>query len=411
MCISYKKPGYEIRSKEANSKFNKTAYGLGSVRSYIREVFEYGRQQAKIVGEENVFDYSLGNPSIPAPEKVNETIINVLNTESSIKVHGYTSGPGDDSIREAVAKNLTERFGKVIRPANLFFTCGAAPALMTALTALACEDSEVIAIAPFFPEYKPFIESSGNKFVMVPADTTSFQIDMAALESLVNEHTQAIIVNSPNNPSGVVFSQETLEKVGSILGAAAEKYGHPIYIIADEPYRELVYDGVEVPFIPNVYKDTIVCYSWSKSLSLPGERIGYVLVPDDATDSAELFAAVAGAARMLGHVCAPSLIQRAVAACCDIMPDLEAYDVNRNLLYNGLTEIGYECAKPQGAFYLFVKAPGGDAMAFAEKAKKKNLLIVPSDSFGVPGYFRLSYCVSKEMIERSLPAFKEVFAE
>ena len=391
--------------------FNKTAYGLGSVRSYIREVFEYGRQQAKIVGEENVFDYSLGNPSIPAPEKVNETIINVLNTESSIKVHGYTSGPGDDTIREAVAKNLTERFGKVIRPANLFFTCGAAPALMTALTALACEDSEVIAIAPFFPEYKPFIESSGNKFVMVPADTTSFQIDMAALESLVNEHTQAIIVNSPNNPSGVVFSQETLEKVGSILGAAAEKYGHPIYIIADEPYRELVYDGVEVPFVPNVYKDTIVCYSWSKSLSLPGERIGYVLVPDDATDSAELFAAVAGAARMLGHVCAPSLIQRAVAACCDIMPDLEAYDVNRNLLYNGLTEIGYECAKPQGAFYLFVKAPGGDAMAFAEKAKKKNLLIVPSDSFGVPGYFRLSYCVSKEMIERSLPAFKEVFAE
>lgn len=391
--------------------FNKTAYGLGSVRSYIREVFEYGRQQAKIVGEENVFDYSLGNPSIPAPEKVNETIINVLNTESSIKVHGYTSGPGDDTIREAVAKNLTERFGKVIRPANLFFTCGAAPALMTALTALACEDSEVIAIAPFFPEYKPFIESSGNKFVMVPADTTSFQIDMAALESLVNEHTQAIIVNSPNNPSGVVFSQETLEKVGAILGAAAEKYGHPIYIIADEPYRELVYDGVEVPFIPNVYKDTIVCYSWSKSLSLPGERIGFVLVPDDATDSAELFAAVAGAARMLGHVCAPSLIQRAVAACCDIMPDLEAYDVNRNLLYNGLTEIGYECAKPQGAFYLFVKAPGGDAMAFAEKAKKKNLLIVPSDSFGVPGYFRLSYCVSKEMIERSLPAFKEVFAE
>ena len=244
---------------------------------------------------------------------------------------------------------------------------------------------------------------------MVPADTTNFQIDLAALESLVNEHTQAIIINSPNNPSGVVFSQETLEKVGAILGAAAEKYGHPVYIIADEPYRELVYDGVEVPFIPNVYKDTIVCYSWSKSLSLPGERIGYVMVADDVTDAPELTAAVAGAARMLGHVCAPSLIQKAVALCCDIMPDLEAYDVNRNLLYNGLTEIGYECAKPQGAFYLFVKAPGGDAMAFAEKAKKKNLLIVPSDSFGVPGYFRLSYCVSKEMIERSLPAFKEVF--
>lgn len=390
---------------------NQTAYALGSVRSYIREVFEYGRQQAKIVGEENVFDYSLGNPSIPAPEKVNRSIHEILDTESSIKVHGYTSGPGDDSIRAAVAKNLTERFGKQISPANLFFTCGAAPALMAALTALACEDSEVIAIAPFFPEYKPFIESSGNKFVMVPADTESFQIDLAALESLVNEHTQAVIINSPNNPSGVVFSAETLGKVADILGAAAEKYGHPVYIIADEPYRELVYDGVEVPFIPNIYKDTIVCYSWSKSLSLPGERIGYVLVADDVTDSKTVFAAVAGASRMLGHVCAPSLIQRAVAQCCDIMPDLEAYDVNRNLLYNGLTEIGYKCAKPQGAFYLFVKAPGGDAMAFAEIAKKKNLLIVPSDSFGVPGYFRLSYGVSKEMIERSLPAFKEVFFE
>ena len=214
---------------------NQTAYALGSVRSYIREVFEYGRQQAKIVGEENVFDYSLGNPSIPAPEKVNRSIHEILDTESSIKVHGYTSGPGDDSIRAAVAKNLTERFGKQISPANLFFTCGAAPALMAALTALACEDSEVIAIAPFFPEYKPFIESSGNKFVMVPADTESFQIDLAALESLVNEHTQAVIINSPNNPSGVVFSAETLGKVADILGAAAEKYGHPVYIIADEP--------------------------------------------------------------------------------------------------------------------------------------------------------------------------------
>ena len=249
----------------------------------------------------------------------------------------------------------------------------------------------------------------GHADAIAGAADRDARIDLAALESLVNEHTQAIIINSPNNPSGVVFSADTLKKVGDILGSAAAKYGHPIYIIADEPYRELVYDGVEVPFIPNIYKDTIVCYSWSKSLSLPGERIGYVMVADDVTDAPELIAAVAGAARMLGHVCAPSLIQRAVAECCDIMPDLEAYDVNRNLLYNGLTEIGYECAKPQGAFYLFVKAPGGDAMAFAEKAKKKNLLIVPSDSFGVPGYFRLSYCVSKEMIERSLPAFKEVF--
>ncbi len=389
--------------------YNETAYALGSVRSYIREVFEYGRQQSKIVGEENVFDYSLGNPSIPAPEKVNQTICHVLDTESSIKVHGYTSGPGDDTIREAVSANLTERFGKKIRPENLFFTCGAAPALVSALKALACEGSEVIAIAPYFPEYKPFTESVGSKFVAVSVDMSTFQIDLDALAAEINEHTQAIIINSPNNPTGVVFSAETLTKVAGILENASAKHGHPIYIIADEPYRELVYDGVEVPFIPNIYRDTIVCYSWSKSLSLPGERIGYVMIADDATDSGELLAAVAGAARMLGHVCAPSLIQRAVAECCGIMPDLEAYDVNRNLLYNGLTEIGYECAKPQGAFYLFVKAPGGDAKAFAEKAKAKNLLIVPSDGFGVPGYFRLSYCVSRDMIERSLPVFKEVF--
>lgn len=390
---------------------NQEAYALGSVRSYIREVFEYGRQQAKLVGEENVFDYSLGNPSIPAPEKVNRSIHEIIDTESSIKVHGYTSGPGDDRIREAVAKNLTERYGKEIKPANLFFTCGAAPALMSTLKALSCGDSEIIAIAPYFPEYKPFVEAAGSKFVVVPADTKAFQIDLEALKNSVNENTQAVILNSPNNPSGVVFSAETLEQVAAILSEASARYGHPIYIIADEPYRELVYDGVEVPFIPNIYRDTIVCYSWSKSLSLPGERIGYVLVADDVTDAKTVFAAVAGAARILGHVCAPSLLQRVVAECCDIMPDLEAYDVNRNLLYKGLTEIGYECAKPQGAFYLFVKAPGGDALAFAEKAKKKNLLIVPSDGFGVPGYFRLSYCVSKEMIERSLPIFKEVYSE
>ena len=388
--------------------YNQKAYALGSVRSYIREVFEYGRQQAKLVGEENVYDYSLGNPSIPAPEQVNESLHRILNTVSSIKVHGYTSGPGDDGIREAVAANLTERFGKEIKPANLFFTCGAAPALMSALTALACPGSEVIAIAPYFPEYKPFTESAGSKFVSVMAREPDFQLDLDALAAAVNEHTQAVIINSPNNPSGAVFSAETLAALAALLTERSEKYGHPIYIIADEPYRELVYDGVEVPFIPNIYKDTIVCYSWSKSLSLPGERIGYVLVADDVTDSKAVFAAVAGAARSMGHVCAPSLIQRAVAECCAIMPDVEAYDVNRNLLYNGLTAAGYECVRPQGAFYLCVKAPGGDALAFAEKAKLKNLLIVPSDGFGMPGWFRLSYCVSKEMIERSLPVFAEL---
>ena len=387
---------------------NQTAYALGSVRSYIREVFEYGRQQAKIVGEENVFDYSLGNPSIPAPEKVNRSIHEILDTESSIKVHGYTSGPGDDSIRAAVAKNLTERFGKQISPANLFFTCGAAPALMAALTALACEDSEVIAIAPFFPEYKPFIESSGNKFVMVPADTESFQIDLAALESLVNEHTQAVIINSPNNPSGVVFSAETLGKVADILGAAAEKYGHPVYIIADEPYRELVYGGVEVPFLPAIYPNAIYCYSYSKTLSLPGERVGFLALHPAMDDYAAVHAAVLGAGRALGYICVSSLFQLAVAECLGQTADISAYAANRELIYGALTDMGYACARPDGAFYLFLKSPEPDAKAFCRRAMDYDILLVPGDDFGCPGYARLAYCVARSQLERSLPAFRKL---
>ena len=376
---------------------NQTAYALGSVRSYIREVFEYGRQQAKIVGEENVFDYSLGNPSIPAPEKVNRSIHEILDTESSIKVHGY-------------AKNLTERFGKQISPANLFFTCGAAPALMAALTALACEDSEVIAIAPFFPEYKPFIESSGNKFVMVPADTESFQIDLAALESLVNEHTQAVIINSPNNPSGVVYSQETLERLADILRKKEAEYGHPIYLISDEPYREIVFSGVKAPWIPHLYDDTIVCYSFSKSLSLPGERLGYVLVPGKVTDSKEVYAAVAGAGRSLGYVNAPSLFQQVTSLCCDLTSDLSVYEHNCKLLVSALREMGYHVAEPGGAFYLFPRSLESDDMAFSERAKQFDLLLVPSDTFGVEGYVRLAYCIETEKVRRSLPALERLAA-
>lgn len=390
--------------------FNSKMYTLGTNRSCIRDLFEYGLKQAAIVGRENVYDYSLGNPSIPAPRQVNEAIKDVVDTVNSLQVHGYTSAIGYDGVREAVANDLTQRFGMEIRPSNLFFTCGAAPALVSVINALTVNsETEIMAIAPYFPEYRPFVEASGSKLVVVPADIKSFQINFDALESLISKNTQGIIVNSPNNPSGVVFNQKTLEKLSTILTKKAKKFAHPIYIIADEPYRELVYGDVKVPFIPDIYLDTIICYSYSKSLSLPGERIGYVCIPDCVTDSEEIFAAVAGAARVAGHTCAPSLIQRVITSCVSVRPDLKAYDENRTLLYNTLTEIGYECAKPDGAFYLFVKAPGGDAQEFSNKAKAKNLLIVPSNDFGVQGYFRLSYCVSNDMIKRSTSVFKEIF--
>ncbi len=392
--------------------YNKYNYALGSARSCIRELFEFGLQRAAIVGRENVYDFSLGNPSIPAPKAVNEAIVDILNTEDSLLVHGYSSAPGFMDAREAVAAELSERTGTAVSGNDLFFTCGAAPALIAVCKALHIDsETEILGIAPFFPEYRPFIESTGSKFVYVPADTKNFQIDLAALEAMINKNTQAVIINSPNNPSGVVFSKETLEKVADILARKSEELGKPVYLISDEPYRELVYDGAEVPWVPSIYKDTFVCYSYSKSLSLPGERIGYVYVPAGMTDARELFAAIAGAARVMGHVCPPTLVQRAVARCTHEKPDLAAYDENRKLLYNGLREIGYECAKPDGAFYLFAKAPGGDAKAFSEKCKKYDLLVVPSEDFGVDGYFRLCYCVSKETIIGALPLFKRAFEE
>lgn len=265
-----------------------------------------------------------------------------------------------------------------------------------------------MAIAPYFAEYRPFVEANGPKFVAVPADREAFQIRFDELEARITSHTQGIIVNSPCNPSGVVYTQETLERLGEILTRKSQEYGHPIYILADEPYRELSYDGAEPPFIPNIYPSTIVCYSYSKSLSLPGERIGYVCVPDQAEDSQRVYAAVAGAARVLGHVCAPSLQQLVVAKCAAVRPDLKAYDRNRTALYEALTEYGYHCAKPTGAFYMFVQAPGGDAQAFSDRAKEKNLLVVPGGDFGCPDYFRVSTCVDYDMIQRSLPVFKEL---
>jgi aspartate aminotransferase len=397
-------------SKGDNVMVNEKYYGYGTAPSIIRELFAYGLEQAKKIGKDKVYDYSLGNPSIPAPVKVNETIKKLVDEESSILLHGYSMAPGFESTREAIAANLRERFNTNAQASEIFMTCGCAPALVSVACALTCKpEDNFVCIAPYFPEYNVFFTAGGGKVKVVAADVPDFQINLEALEATVDENSVAVVINSPNNPSGVVYTKETLEKIGAFLKEKEAEYGHPIYIVADEPYRELVYGDAKVTFIPEVYDNTIVCYSWSKSLPLPGERIGYVYVPAKCEDGKAVYAAVAGAAREIGSVCPPTLIQRVVQECVGCMPDLVAYDENRNDLYNGLTEMGYECAKPDGAFYLFMKAPNGDDFAFSEAAKlEENILIVPGSGFQCPGYLRLSYCVSNEMIKNSMPGFKRL---
>ena len=390
--------------------YSQEAYALGANRSCIRELFEYGRSRAAVVGPENVYDYSLGNPSIPSPKEVNDAIRDILLDTDSLLVHGYTSAVGDLEARRAVSRDLNARYGAATKPEEFFLGCGAAPELVSVFRALAVPEGEILTVAPYFPEYKPFVESAGLRFRVVPPDVPDFQIDFEALEHMLSEHTQAVLINTPNNPSGVVYTRETLQQLADLLTRKSLEFGHPIYLISDEPYRELAY-GVEVPFVPGIYRDTVICYSYSKSLSLPGERIGYVYVPQAATDGPALYAAVCGAARSTGHVCAPSLMQKVIARCAHLRPDLAAYDKNRKALYEGLTAMGYEMAKPDGAFYLFIKAPGADANAFSEKAKRKDLLLVPGDGFGCPGYFRICYCVSYDMIQRSLPVFRALIEE
>lgn len=388
---------------------NERMQGLGSARSVIRELFEYGKIRASIVGKENVFDYSLGNPAVPSPASVNQAITDILNTEPSIEVHGYTSAQGDAETRAVVAEDLNRRFGTHFHKDNFYITCGAAAALTISFGALVTpECNEIIAIAPYFPEYKVFAENAGGKLVVVPADTESFQINFAELEKRINEKTRCIIVNSPNNPSGAVLSEDAVKTLAALLSKKSEEIGHAIVLISDEPYREIAYDGVEVPYLTKYYDNTIVCYSWSKSISLPGERIGYVLVPDEMEDSKKVYAAVCGAGRSLGFVCAPSLLQKVVMRVAGQTSDINEYKKNRDLLYNGLTEIGYECVAPQGAFYLFVKTIGDEAQ-FCERAKAMDLLLVPGTGFECPGYVRLAYCVSSEMIKKSLPAFKKLY--
>ena len=391
--------------------YSQKMYELGSKKSTIREIFEYGKQRAAIVGEENIYDFSLGNPNVPTPEFVKQAIFDILNEEEPCNVHGYTVAPGEPKVRETLANSLNERFGTTFGMQNLFITAGAAASITICFKALAEAGDEFITFAPYFPEYKCFVESVGSELKVVPADIETFQIDFEKFEEMVNEHTKGVIMNSPNNPSGAVYSEETIKKLAEILTKKSEAYGHPIFIISDEPYREVVYDGAEVPYVPNYYANTLVCYSYSKSFSLAGERIGYIVVPSEVTEFGCIYAAIAGAARVLTHVNAPSLFQKVVARCAGKPSDISIYEKNRELLYNGLVEAGFTCVKPEGAFYLFPRSLEEDDRAFCEKAKAYDLLLVPGSDFGCPGHFRASYCIKTSTIEKSLPVFKKFAKE
>ncbi len=383
-------------------------YELGSRRSVIRELFEFGKKRAAEIGAENVFDFSIGNPSVEAPVAVSDTIKEILSWQPTTKIHGYTSAQGDPIARKAIADNLNERYNQKFSADHVYLTCGAAASLTISLRSLIdADDENVVVFAPFFTEYRVFIESMGAQINVVPALLPSFGLNIEAFKKQVNEKTVAVIINSPNNPTGVIYPEDQLKALAEVLEEKSKEYGHTIYIISDEPYREIAYEK-QTPFITNFYKDSIICYSYSKSLSLPGERIGYIIVPNEATDSDKLYAAICGAGRSLGFICAPAMWQHLIAKCCGLTSDLSIYAQNRDLLFNGLTELGFECVHPDGAFYLFVKCMEEDANKFCERAKQYNLLLVPSDDFGCPGYVRVAYCVSADMIKRSMPAFAEL---
>lgn len=389
---------------------NQKMYALGASRSVIREIFEYAKVRKAEIGEGNVFDFSIGNPSVPAPELVRDTLSDILKNTDPVLLHGYTSAQGDASVRAAISDFIEKEYNTGIEPVSspslIYMTSGAAAALTCTLTALLEKDDEVIVLAPFFPEYRVFVERTGAKLVTVLCDEDSMRPRFDRIEAAINEKTAAIIINSPNNPTGVVYPEEDIKKLSELLERLSGKYGRPIYLIADEPYRELVYGGAFVPYIPNYYRNTVVCYSLSKSVSLPGERIGYVSVSPRADMANELYLAVCGAGRALGFVCATSLFQFAFPYLIGKTSDISVYERNRDILCSALRSYGYKTAKPDGAFYLFVKALEHDAKAFCEKAKQFELLLVPSDSFGCEGYVRIAYCVSEEQIKKSLPAFK-----
>ena len=393
--------------------YNKKMFGLGSKRSIIREIFEYSKTRAAEIGAENVFDFSLGNPSVPAPAEVNETIAALLSEKSSVALHGYTSAQGAVGVRLAIAENINSRFGVGIDENLIYMTCGAAASLSICLRAVVEDGAsdEVVVFAPFFTEYRVFVENAGATLVISEPDERTLGINIADLEKRINAHTKAIILNSPNNPSGVVYSEESIKALAALLKEKSLEYGRTIYLIADEPYRELVYSGVSVPYLMNYYDDTLVCYSFSKSLSLPGERIGYIAVCPKMAEARDIYLAVCGAGRSLGYVCAPSMFQEVVARTLNAKVNIEAYKKNRDLLYDSLTEYGFDCVKPDGAFYLFVRTPEPDAYAFFERAKAHEILVVPCDDFGVKGYVRIAYCTAYETVKGALGAFRRLAVE
>lgn len=382
---------------------------LGKVRSSIRELFEYGKKRKAEIGEDSVFDFSIGNPSVPAPEKVKDALIEILNTYDPVLLHGYTSAQGDYSVRKTLADYINSRFGTGLNADCLYLTCGAAASLTIVLNAILNEGDEIITPAPFFPEYRVFTQNAGGKFISVKCKEQSFALDFNAIESAITPHTKGVIINSPNNPSGVVYSENDIKTLAALLEKYSLKYGNPIYLVADEPYRELVYDkDTKVPFAMNYYPRSIVCYSYSKSLSLPGERIGYIAVNNQISEFSDLYAGICGAGRSLGFVCAPNLFQQLIKKVYSVTSDISVYKRNRDRLYGALIDYGFSVIKPDGAFYMFVKSPEPDAKAFCERAKKHELLIVAGDDFGCEGYARMSYCVAPEMIERALPALKKL---
>lgn len=382
---------------------NKTMYGLGDEPSAIRELFAYGMQRKAEIGDENVFDFSIGNPSVPAPVLVHDTMAELVEMDP-VELHAYSPASGLPQVKQTIADDIRTRYGVPATPGNIYLTAGAAAALAISISAVTERGDEVIVVSPYFPEYRTWIEAAGCTVVEVPAEQPSFQPDAAAIEAAITPRTSAIIINSPNNPVGAVYTRESLEALSAVLTRKEQELNRALYLISDEPYREITY-GAEVPYVPTIYSRTIVCYSYSKALSLPGERIGYVYVSDFADDAACVSVAIAGAGRALGYVCAPVLLQRVAARCVAEPSDVAAYAENRRLLTEGLSSLGYEYVEPDGAFYLWVRALEPDANAFSERAKDYELLIVPSDSFGVGGWVRLSYCIARETIERSMPAF------
>ena len=376
-------------------------------KSVIRQLSEFAAARGKEIGYENVFDYSLGNPSVPVPQEFTDTMIKMLQEKNPMELHGYSQSLGIPSVRDKVADSLNRRFGMNYTGNHIFMTTGAAGAIAHALRCVSEPGDEILTFAPYFPEYAPYVNLTGAKLKVVPADTEGFQINFEAFEEMLTDQVAAVLINTPNNPSGMVYSRETIQKLAAVMEEKQKKYGHDIFLISDEPYREIVFEGVDAPYPSAFYSNSLSCYSFSKSLSLPGERIGYVAVNPGCTDADIISVMCSQISRGTGHNCPPSIIQLAVAEVLDLTADLSVYETNMNILYKELTGLGFECARPGGTFYIFPKAPEADAVTFSEKAKKYDLVVVPSDSFGVEGYFRLAYCIDTEKVERSLEAFRK----